>query len=391
MAMKMERKRILIVAPFCSLPGEPYFNRFLFLADFLSSSFDVTLLTSSFRHFDKMQRVGRVESERFEIVLINEPGYKANVGMMRLYSHYIFSRNFSKWMDQAHRYDVVYSAYPLIQTNIILSKLKAKFGFKLVVDVQDVWPEAISALIPVVSKVSPKLVPFYSKANKAYSAADALVAVSKTYLDRALSARNTCVPHEVVYLGSSLGSLDIGPVKNRSDGVFRLTYLGTLSYSYDVDTVMIGVSALVGQGYNVELHILGGGPFEEKLKAKAGEGIYFHGFLSFDKAIDFVRRCDVAVNPIVRGAPQSVTNKISDYLALGIPVLNSQESPEVRALLDSVDHEHYRSGSVADFKAAVLRIYGRREFIKFKPNSLFVRGLQYERIRSLLDRLLDMR
>ena len=43
--------------------------------------------------------------------------------------------------------------------------------------------------------------------------------------------------------------------------------------------------------------------------------------------------CDIAVNPIVAGAAQSITNKIGDYAAAGLPVVNSQECPEYRDLL----------------------------------------------------------
>ena len=41
---------ITIVAPYCSLPSEPYFNRFWYLAELLSQSHDVLLITSRFRH-----------------------------------------------------------------------------------------------------------------------------------------------------------------------------------------------------------------------------------------------------------------------------------------------------------------------------------------------------
>ncbi len=44
---------ITIVAPYCSLPSEPHFNRFWYLAELLSQSHDVLLITSIFKHYDK--------------------------------------------------------------------------------------------------------------------------------------------------------------------------------------------------------------------------------------------------------------------------------------------------------------------------------------------------
>lgn len=47
---------ITIVAPYCSLPSEPHFNRFWYLAELLSQSHDVLLITSNFKHYDKSFR-----------------------------------------------------------------------------------------------------------------------------------------------------------------------------------------------------------------------------------------------------------------------------------------------------------------------------------------------
>lgn len=47
-----------------------------------------------------------------------------------------------------------------------------------------------------------------------------------------------------------------------------------------------------------------------------------------------LKSCDIAVNPIMHGAAQSIINKHADYAASGIPVLNTQESKEYRKLVD---------------------------------------------------------
>ncbi|MGN7046540.1 hypothetical protein ACTHSF_14260, partial [Neisseria sp. P0001.S010] len=86
--------------------------------------------------------------------------------------------------------------------------------------------------------------PFASRANQAYRYADALVAVSQTYLDRAKEA-NPNVPGEVVYIGADFPKLDAAPAKDFGDDKTRFFYLGTLSYSYDVETVCKGVRKLL--------------------------------------------------------------------------------------------------------------------------------------------------
>ncbi len=198
---------------------------------------------------------------RLKVILLEESGYSKNVSLGRVTSHHRFVKHFEKWLENCRpgEQDVVYSAYPLIATNLLLGKHKARLGYKLIVDVQDVWPESFSSVVPFLKKVPHKLLPFASRANRAYRYADALVAVSQTYLDRAKET-NPNVPGEVIYIGADFPKLDAAPAKDFGDDKTRFFYLGTLSYSYDVETVCKGVRKLLDDGENVELHIMGGGP-----------------------------------------------------------------------------------------------------------------------------------
>ena len=76
---------ITIVAPYCSLPSEPHFNRFWYLAELLSQSHDVMLITSNFKHYDKsFRRPEDAESAsqgRLKVMLLEESGYGKNVSL----------------------------------------------------------------------------------------------------------------------------------------------------------------------------------------------------------------------------------------------------------------------------------------------------------------------
>lgn len=79
---------ITIVAPYCSLPSEPYFNRFRYLAELLSQSHDVLLITSNFKHYDKSFRrpedAEAASQGRLKVMLLEESGYGKNVSLGRL-------------------------------------------------------------------------------------------------------------------------------------------------------------------------------------------------------------------------------------------------------------------------------------------------------------------
>ncbi|HGH7005785.1 TPA: glucosaminyl-a1,3-N,N'-diacetylbacillosaminyl-a1-diphospho-di-trans,octa-cis-undecaprenol synthase PglH [Neisseria meningitidis] len=383
---------ITIVAPYCSLPSEPYFNRFWYLAERLSQSHDVLLITSRFRHYDKSFRrhedAAATSNGRLHVKLLDEPGYRKNVSLARVASHRVFVRNLARWLHspQAAEQDIVYSAYPLMATNLLLGKHKARLGYKLIVDVQDVWPESFSSVVPFLKKVPHKLLPFASRANRAYRCADALIAVSQTYLDRAKEA-NPNVPGETVYIGTDFAAI-APPPRFRSKTV-RLFYLGTLSYSYDVETVCKGVRKLLDDGENVELHIMGGGPDLEKLKQYENRAIKFYGYLPYSEMMSIAKACDIAVNAIHSHAMQSVTNKLSDYMALQKPILNSQVNDEVTEVLTLLPHANYRSGDVDGFVQAAKDILKRKNDPVQSEEIVrrFKRDVAYQKIVNLIERL----
>jgi len=374
-------KKLCILAPFCSLPDEPFFNRFLYLAELLSETYNVTLVTSNFRHFDKKYRQKTEQKNKFEIIFIDEPGYKTNVSLQRVYSHRIFFNNFKRWFEcNKLNFDIMYSAYPLISTNKYLAKFKIKWNYKLVVDIQDVWPEAISSAVPFVKSIPLMLLPFTRSADYVYKNADAIIAVSDTYAERAKLGGFQGVP-KTVYIGADVKTLSEATPAVVSHDKINLIYVGTLSHSYDLDTVIKGVM----QDCNVVLHIFGGGPDEAKLRGMVSDNVMFHGFVDYEKMISFAKGCDIAVNPIISSSAASVTNKISDYLSLGIPVLNSQSCKEVECLLLNINHQNYLSGDVRSFSNALNSLKGKPWVKSEKLLELFDRRTAYQKIVEAIE------
>jgi len=235
-----------------------------------------------------------------------------------------------------------------MKTNLVLAELKKHFGFKLVIDVQDVWPEAIASAYPAIVRFNKNLWPLSKCADYVYSKADGLIAVSETYLTR---ARKSC-PDKlglVAYIGADLRVVDAIPPESLPSGIFRMIYLGTISYSYDLETVVRGFNRLQESHKNIELHIMGGGPHLQNIRNLAGERVFFHGIVSYEKAVAYAKSCDLAINSIAQSAPQSVTNKISDYFAIGLPILSSQSCPEIVDLVRQAGGYNYEAGNLNSF------------------------------------------
>ena len=120
-----------------------------------------------------------------------------------------------------------------------------------------------------------------------------------------------------------------------------LTYCGTLGRSYDIPCVIDALALLRERNCRIpEFIIIGDGPqkpeFEEYARNKQ-VNCRFLGRVPYDEMCAVLYRSDITVNPIVANAAQSIINKHADYAASGLPVINTQDSEEYRALVDRYD------------------------------------------------------
>lgn len=392
------REKILVVAPYVTFPDEPGANRFIAIAKILSKKYDVTLVTSRFCHILKSHRSERKSLDGIKVILLDEPGYRVNVSFGRLKSHHEFCENFKKFMlTNQCKYDLVYSAYPLIKTNYILGELKETLGFKLVMDIQDIWPESIFGPIPLLSNHLGKLIlsPITKYANHTYAHADALVAVSETYMNRADINHLDNQYKEVVYIGADNLHFN-SEIKKSNQKKMIATYIGTMAGSYDLETI-VRASPLCHE--HVGIQFIGTGPHEERLKklnSKLGGYVNFRGTMAYDQAIANLKSSDIAINPICSTAQQSITNKLSDYFCCGLPILSCQENLEVRELLAKGGGIHYQSGDSNDLAQKLISLAKDREELnrmsiinKEIAKENFLREKSYMKIMNLVERLVE--
>lgn len=119
--------------------------------------------------------------------------------------------------------------------------------------------------------------------------------------------------------------------------MIRLVYVGTLGHSYDISVVLSALKKLSDDEIkNVQFVIMGDGPKRKQFEEEAnGLPVTFTGMVTYAEMVWLLCHCDIAVNPIKKGAAQSVINKHMDYAMAGLPVLNTQENKEYRNLIEN--------------------------------------------------------
>lgn len=337
-------KKALIIDHFSQTPDEPGNNRFIYIAEMLvKKEYEVEIVTTDFSHKYKKTRTTpkeMIDGLPYKLTMLPEPGYKKNVSLKRFYSHYIFGKNLGKYLNSIEKPDLVYAAVPSLDAAYAAAKYCKKNNIPFVADIQDLWPEAFQLVfnIPVIKDIV--FAPLKSTANKVYRAADRLIAVSDTYLKRGMQVNEKDKQGLCVFLGTDLTDFDAikEACPKREDDEFRIGYVGTLGHSYNITIVLDAVKVLEEKGYkNIVFNVFGDGPLMDDFKVYAEEkGIncVFHGRLGYKEMVSGLCGCDIAVNPISKGAAQSIINKHGDYAAAGLAVVSTQECEEYRNLLD---------------------------------------------------------
>lgn len=333
---------IVIVADFLGRLDGKGNSRFLYLADMLCENHDVEIITSDFNHGTKDYFTSIENNENYNITMLHEGYYHKNVCLRRFLAHFIWGCNVRKYLNSRKEPDVVYCAVPTLMASYEAAKYCEKNDVKFIVDVQDLWPEAFQMVfnIPIVSDVV--FSSFRFLANGIYKRADEIIAVSKTYCERVLQVNKKTAEIHTVFLGTKLEDFDEN-AKNANAIVFetdklKLAYCGTLGSSYDLTCVFDALEILNKKGVETPLFVvMGDGPRKDefmKYAEKKKVDVLFTGRLDYADMCATLCKCDMVVNPITKGAAQSIINKHADYAASGLPVLNTQECEEYRNLVE---------------------------------------------------------
>lgn len=348
-------KRIAVVTMGVKLGDEVKgYTRFLTIASMLAErGFEVDLITTSFQHWDKAQR----DTERavyhaypFRVIFIPEPGYMRNVDPVRIWSHHVAAKNLKGYFDHAfaqdiRAYSLIYAEMPPNDVARVCAEEASAHDIPFVVDVNDLWPEAMRMAldIPVVSDIL--FAPFTRDATRAFQLASVAVGTSDEYARHPLSFREEPLETLTVYVGNDLGAFDEGVRAHASkidkpNGEFWVTYAGTLGASYDLGT-LIRAAVLAAEELpdkRIRVKILGDGPERERLQQMACDlraPVDIVGYVPYDEMAAWLAASDILINSLVKSAPQSIVTKIGDYLAAGKPMVNTGSSPEFCTKVES--------------------------------------------------------
>lgn len=391
------QRDVVLITNFWHFQCEKSSSRYLSLAELLvKQGYKLEVITSNFYHRTKCMRnypEEYLKSFPYKITLLDEPIYKKNISIKRLYAHYMFANQVMKYLKERKKPDVIITVIPTHNLAKKVVRFCKQKKIPVILDVQDLWPEAFQMAmdIPIVSNIV--FFPIKRQADYAYKNADYIIGVSETYVERALKAGNIKKKNRAIYLGADLNGTKSAASKipiEKPRNEFWITYIGALGHSYDIKLVIDAIYLLKQKGINnIRFHVFGNGVLEEEFKKYANSknvDVKFWGHTEYRVMMAWLSNSDVAVNPIIGKSVASIINKVCDYAAAGIPVVNEQDSDEYRNML-----ERYKcginceNGNVKEFSEAILYLYDNPEIReRMKENSLKMAEENFNRDKTYM-------
>lgn len=114
------------------------------------------------------------------------------MSLKRYYSHYVLAKSIKEYIRGRRKPDVIYCAVPPLETARVVAEYCEERDVRFIIDVQDLWPEAFSMVLGTSIISDFLLQPLSKVADNVYRRADEIIAVSETYVKRAVCVNTKC-------------------------------------------------------------------------------------------------------------------------------------------------------------------------------------------------------
>ncbi len=347
--------------------------------DLLKQSNDLELITTDFNHRTKKKH--SIEKSSRNLTMLHVPFYKRNLSVMRFFSHAVFAYKLYRYLSRLEiKPDVVYCIVPTISSGFACALYCQKNKLKLAIDVIDLWPESLIALLPLNKIFSLIFYPWKKFAQNVYASADILLAESFEYAKVAqeFNKKTKALP---IYLGTDVERYQKLYQKSKleilkPEDEIWICYGGGLGNSYDFDVILNAFNEIVKiNKYKIKLLFIGGGLKTHNIQ----NFINIHklpaiitGFLPYCDFLKYLSFCDIALNSFHKNTKVVHSYKFNDYILTGLCILNNLKG-ETSDFIDK-----YEIGLNFDYESNLLQdklvylLENTEKINKMKANSIFV-------------------
>ncbi len=344
---------------------------------------EVVRWTSTFEHVSKKYRFPASRTlelcPRLKVRLLHGlPAYRANISLARFRQQRAVARLFAAEAASWPQPDLVYTGIPVPELSEQAVLFARRRGVPVVVDAQDQWPDIYLSVFPTPVRwlARATLNSEFSRSRRVFRGANAVTAVSDTYLRWALGRAGRCARSlDGVYpLGfapaASQGTLNEEDKANLRrqwgipSGAWVALFLGTFGNFYDVET-MARAARLLHERRARHIHVVMVGDGEKMPLARAltagvptitVPGWVDHAATRALSAISSAGLCAYG-----RHALQSIPYKPLEYMAAGLALVSSLPG-EMREIIEASGcGAYYQAGDPESLVTRLLELAAQPE------------------------------
>lgn len=413
---------IWYINPYNPIPGEAWRESRTYMAcEALSQAQHLVIWwTANFSHHFKKFRSknweDRCVNENFIIRLTPTAGYSKNTSIQRIWFETLFAWQVYRRAMKESPPDCIICPDTILPVTVLVASLTRRFNAWLVLDIYDLWPELFVLVLPRFLRPLAPIIfsPFYIGKHYIHNRADAIVALSSYYLQVALrrTPHLRDVPNAVVFNGIDVSkfrslSLDSGEKvalaqkRGKEPGEIWGIYAGSLGNNYDIPTILQAAKLLEQRKTDSKIKILiaGDGVLRSHviryIKTHHLGNLAYLGVLRHEELIMLYQICDFGLCPYAPESNVAMPDKVYDYMAAGLPIVNS-----LRGELENLLYE-YRIGiqyiagdpnSLVDAIEWMAVNEEQRQIMarnSYNVAMQFDRHVQYQKFVDLIEKLLQ--
>ena len=315
-------------------PGDRRLMRAGMLAQALSRrGHTTTWFTSTFDHYQKRQRGDRdmtlVPEPNLTIEMFRGRGYARNVSLARIGHNRDFATCWRRYAEASTKLpDIFVTDIPTTETAEAVVRFAKANGIPTVLSVRDLWPDFfVDYLPPLLRPIArPFVFPLDRQARYATANATSLLGVSDDYLEwgRAKGGRTPNDLDRVFPLGYAARSRPDQAALTAFRGTLGLgdrtlvAFVGSWGRTYDLGLVRRAAEQLT-QRTDIAFVVTGDKDTQPALRDAFSRmpNVVLPGWLSADDIALLVSASAIGLLPYQPNAPQSLPNKVFEYMAYG--------------------------------------------------------------------------
>ena len=229
----------------------------------------------------------------------------------------------------ARKVDVIYAYHPPLSVGAVAVVLKFLRGWRVVLDVQDLWPDTLRATGMLNNERVLSMIG--SAAGLIYRWTDVVVVLSKGFQDRLISRGVPRAKVEVIYNWADEQKLrnceDVISFANSAKASFNILFAGNIGSAQSLDAVVDAAELLRERKSHVRFIFLGTGlevdSLRNEVKAKGLDNVEFLQPVPMEQVGVYLKSADALLVHLRRDELFEITipSKTQAYMAVGKPIL----------------------------------------------------------------------